>query len=123
MSDSPAESLQSREEARTSEDNSSDVTQSISNAQASDDAAADFAQNLPGAVPEAHAADVSLHPLALPEFAPSAQISNPLPSSHVSIPLHSPRSIFVPPDVETAKIHASENRPMLRDQLSGQISP
>jgi hypothetical protein len=123
MSDAPAESLQSREEDRTSEDNSADVLQSIPKAQASDDAAADAAQNLPGAVPEVLAPDVALPPLALPESSPSAQISTPVPSSHVSIPLHSPRSVFVPPDVETAKRHASENRPMMRDQLSGLISP
>jgi hypothetical protein len=78
------------------------------------DTPADAQQNLPGAVPE----------VPIPVAKPSVDTARELPArGDASVPVYSPRSSFVPPDVEAAKFHATENRPMMRDEKSGQILP
>ena len=82
-------------------------------AKAPEDAPSGVLQNLPGSVPETLPPIVSLPLPAAPHSAPTAQ---------TEVPVYSPRSSFIPPDIEVAKRHASENRPMMRD-ASGQIIP
>jgi hypothetical protein len=79
-----------------------------------DDASAEAPQNLPGVVPEVH--------VSVPALSLDAKLE-PSPSVQTAIPVYSPRSTFIAPDVEAAKRHASENRPMTRDPVSGHISP
>ena len=70
-------------------------------------------ENLPGAVPEI------LIPVA--DSAVDTAVETPA-RGETSVPVYSPRSSFVPPDVEVAKLYAKENRPMMRD-ASGQTVP
>jgi hypothetical protein len=79
-----------------------------------EEASAEVPQNLPGAVPEVHVPVPALSLAANPE---------PSPHTQTAIPLYSPRSTFIAPDVDAAKLHASENRPMRKDPLSAHVSP
>jgi hypothetical protein len=89
--------------AESSEDISSEVTVvPVSNP-----------ENLPGAVPEVHV------PMAVPTLdqAPALQ-----PQTDSFSKMYSPRSSFVPPDVQAAISHAKENRPMMLND-AGQLVP
>ena len=69
--------------------------------------------SLPGAVAEVYVP------------VPTLDTSIPLDTSRPAVadaPVYSPRTNFVPPDVETALLHAKENRPMKRDS-SGSVVP
>lgn len=68
---------------------------------------------LPGAVAAAAVAEVHIP-------VPTLGVT-PLPADATAT-VYSPRSNFVPPDAEVAKLHAKENRPMYRDAL-GDIVP
>jgi len=63
--------------------------------------------SLPGAVAEVHVPVPTLDTTSIPV---------------ADAPVYSPRTNFVPPDVETALLHAKENRPMKRDS-SGSVVP
>jgi hypothetical protein len=82
-------------------------------AKAPENATSGVIQNIPGSVHETPPPVVNLPLPAAPHPAPTAQ---------TEVPVYSPRSSFIPPDIEVAKRHASENRPMMRD-ASGQIIP
>ncbi len=89
--------------AESSQDVSSEVTV----------APVSIPENLPGAVPEVHV------PMAVPtlDAAPALQ-----PQTDSLAKMYSPRSSFVPPDVEAAISHAKENRPMMLNE-AGQLVP
>ena len=82
-------------------------------AKAPENATSGVIQNIPGSVHETPPPVVNLPLPAAPHPAPTAQ---------TEVPVYSPRSSFIPPDIEAAKRHALENRPMMRD-ASGQIIP
>jgi hypothetical protein len=87
----------------------------MDNSQLSVDAPADAQQNLPGAVPEVLDVPVVVSPISTAHEPPARD--------NVSVPMYSPRSSFVPPDIDVAKLHATESRPMMRDEKSGQLLP
>ncbi len=69
-------------------------------------------ENIPGAVPEIHV------PVRDPAVDSGTQARG-----ETTVPVYSPRSSFVPPDIEVAKLHAKENRPMKLDSSTGQFVP